>query len=148
MRTLNNLIARSVAVLAARKSRRQHAPLLSKINAALEFPVHDPVHKRIWLTELELKVIDTPEFQRLRRVSQLGLADYVFPAATRTRFSHSLGVVYVMGELLRAQKAALADHLAVSGVDWRVLRLAALLHDIGHLPFSHPAEMRNIRRIN
>jgi uncharacterized protein len=108
----------------------------------VQYPVHDPVHKRIWLTKPELQVVDTGAFQRLRRVSQLGLADYVFPGATRSRFSHSLGALHVMGELLRAQKGALAEHLGnAAGIDWRALRFAALLHDIGHLPFSHPTEL-------
>jgi len=106
------------------------------------YPVHDPVHRRIWLTKAELEVVDTSTFQRLRRVSQLGLADYVFPGATRTRFSHSVGALHVMGELLRVQKGKLSEHLAnAAGIEWRALRFAALLHDIGHLPFSHPTEV-------
>jgi HD superfamily phosphohydrolase len=106
------------------------------------YPIHDPVHRRIWLTKAELELVDTATFQRLRRVSQLGLADYVFPGATRTRFSHSLGALHIMGELLSVQKGKLAEHLAnAADIDWRAMRLAALLHDIGHLPFSHPTEV-------
>jgi HD superfamily phosphohydrolase len=106
------------------------------------FPVQDPVHRRIWLTRAELEVVDTASFQRLRRVSQLGLADFVFPGATRTRFSHSLGATHVMSQLLTAQKGLLAEHLKNSaGMNWQALRFAALLHDVGHLPFSHPTEV-------
>jgi uncharacterized protein len=115
-------------------------PLVEMVNE-VEFPIHDPVHNRVWLTQRELEVVDTPAFQRLRRVSQLGLADFVFPGATRTRFSHSLGALYVMGELLKADKGEIANHLKSYNINWRALRFAALLHDIGHLPFSHPMEL-------
>jgi HD superfamily phosphohydrolase len=114
--------------------------LLDEMAGAVEYPIHDAVHSRVWLTPAELRIVDTHAFQRLRRVSQLGLADFVFPAATRTRFSHSVGAVYVMGELLKANKGEIANHLKSFGIDWRALRFAALLHDIGHLPFSHPME--------
>jgi HD superfamily phosphohydrolase len=114
-------------------------PLVEMVNE-VEFPIHDPVHNRVWLTAQELEVVDTPAFQRLRRVSQLGLADFVFPGATRTRFSHSLGALYVMGELLKADRGEIANHLRSYDIDWRALRFAALLHDVGHLPFSHPME--------
>src|SRR5438445_420222 len=86
---------------------------LGQMLAAVEYPVQDPVHERVWVTPSELAIIDTPTFQRLRRVSQLGLADYVFPGATRTRFSHSIGALYVMGELLKARSAVLAKHLSI-----------------------------------
>jgi HD superfamily phosphohydrolase len=115
--------------------------IVSEIDDALAHAIHDPVHKRIWVTRPELEIIDSPVFQRLRRVSQLGFADYVFPGATRTRFSHSLGALYVMGELLKAQKAKLASHLNREfQISWQAMRFAALLHDVGHLPFSHPTE--------
>jgi uncharacterized protein len=117
----------------------ERPPLVEMVDE-VKYPIHDPVHKRVWLTPAELQIVDTPAFQRLRRVSQLGLADLVFPGATRTRFSHSLGALYVMGELLKADKGEIANHLRSWGIDWRALRFAALLHDIGHLPFSHPME--------
>lgn len=85
-----------------------------------------------WLLEL----IDTPEVQRLRRVHQLGVSHYTYPGADHSRFSHSLGVVHLMQEALR--------HVEASGLyDAQVRRArepllaAALLHDIGHGPFSH-----------
>jgi HD superfamily phosphohydrolase len=103
-------------------------------------PVQDPVHGRIWLTRLEVDLIDTPEFQRLRWISQLAPADQVFPGSTHTRFAHSIGAAHVMGLILRQTSIqtyfqTTAEHLIP------LLRLAALLHDIGHLPFSHVGEM-------
>jgi HD superfamily phosphohydrolase len=102
--------------------------------------VQDPVHGRIWLTELEIELINTPEFQRLRRIGQLSPADLVFPGATHNRFAHSLGATHVMGWILRQQN--MQDYFKESDRTNFIplLRVAALLHDIGHLPFSHVGE--------
>jgi HD superfamily phosphohydrolase len=102
-------------------------------------PVHDSVHGRIWLTAVELDVINTPEFQRLRRISQLEPVDIVFPGATHRRFAHSLGAAHVMGMILRQE--AFEEHFKDRPHMFQILRLAALLHDIGHLPFSHVGEV-------
>lgn len=101
-------------------------------------PIHDPIHGRIWLTKVEMELVNTPEFQRLRRISQLSPADYVFPGSTHNRFCHSLGATHVMGLILGrpALQAHFKDRLHMI----QILRLAALLHDIGHLPFSHVGE--------
>jgi len=92
----------------------------------------DPVHGDIGLSELECQLIDTRSFQRLRRLRQLGLASLVYPNATHTRFAHSLGVFRIMGQVI--------DFLLNKGKfkeeDRRKMRLAALLHDIGHYPYS------------
>jgi len=98
------------------------------------FPIHDNVHGRIWITDLERDIINTPTFQRLRRIQQLGLASYVFPGATHNRFSHSLGVLALM------QDIATQPALEIPDEDITLLRLAALLHDVGHYPFSHLGE--------
>lgn len=92
----------------------------------------DPVHGFIRLEGRECDVVDTPIFQRLRRVRQLALAHLVYPGAVHTRLEHTLGVVHVAGRL--------CEKLRIDGEHRRLIRLAALLHDIGHGPFSHPSE--------
>lgn len=96
----------------------------------------DPVHGTISLSELEMKVIDTPVFQRLRNVKQLGFAHYVFPGADYSRFAHSLGVCHLVGRQLGALNA---DN-SINETDLQDYRLAGLLHDVGHYPFSHAFE--------
>lgn len=102
----------------------------------------DPVHNIIALSPsqpddaLLVRLIDTPEFQRLRYIKQLGLALYTFQGAEHSRFTHSLGVMHVMTRVL--------DHLgkrySISAESRVVARAAALLHDLGHGPFSHVIE--------
>jgi HD superfamily phosphohydrolase len=99
--------------------------------------ISDPIYGTITLSKRELEVVNTPAFQRLRNIKQLGLAHYVYPGADYSRFSHSLGVCHILGRIL----GSLHDH----GVDIPVeeielYRLAALLHDVGHYPFSHAME--------
>lgn len=140
--------------------------------------IRDPLHDTIPITAAEKAVIDTPEFQRLRRIQQTAFIKYVFPGATHTRFEHSLGVMHMSGimanSLVFNQKRILADVDAIIGqlasqvraefykreeqdgsvLDTRdaltaletnpyltqCLRFAALLHDLGHAPFSHSGE--------
>ncbi len=94
--------------------------------------VRDPIHGFIELNELECRIIDTNIFQRLRGIHQLAMAYLVYPGALHTRFDHSLGVCHIAG--------LLADQLGLNTEDKRLVRLAALLHDIGHGPFSHVSE--------
>ncbi|MBO8160484.1 MAG: HD domain-containing protein [Thermosipho sp. (in: Bacteria)] len=89
----------------------------------------DPVHSEIFMYPLEIIASDTKAMQRLRYLSQLVGAEYVYPGATHTRFAHSLGVMHIAGMY--------AEHLFDSPERIRILRLAGLLHDIGHGPFSH-----------
>jgi HD superfamily phosphohydrolase len=91
--------------------------------------VRDPLHDYIGLTAHEVSIIDSPLFQRLRRISQLGQAELVYPTATHSRFEHSLGVMSV--------SAKMAHRLRLTEAETRLVRLAGLLHDIGHGPFSH-----------
>lgn len=102
----------------------------------LEFKtwIRDPVHGSIQLTEIERQVIDTPPFQRLRRIKQLGLACLAFPSADYPRFEHSLGVLEVAGRILARIHRSFRN---ISDHEMQEFRLAALLHDIGHYPFSH-----------
>ncbi len=101
--------------------------------------IRDTVWNNIWIEPAALRLIDTVPFQRLRRVKQLGLAYLVYPGAVHTRFDHALGVYHLAGRALRLLDRAgeLAD---VPERDRTILRLAGLLHDIGHYPFSHALE--------
>jgi HD superfamily phosphohydrolase len=90
----------------------------------------DPIYSEIFLYPLEIVIADTPLVQRLRYLSQLAGAEYVYPSATHTRFGHSLGVMHISG--LYAKKLFENNHKKT-----RILRLAGLLHDIGHGPYSH-----------
>ena len=103
-----------------------------------EITVQDAVHGRIWLTALEHEVISTAEFQRLRHIGQLGLAESVFRTARHSRLAHSLGATHVMGWMLR--QPALQEYFRDRPELIPLLRLAALLHDLGHYPFSHLGE--------
>jgi HD superfamily phosphohydrolase len=95
--------------------------------------IADPIHKFIRFTDLEKKIIDSSVFQRLRRIKQLAGAHLVYPSAQHSRFEHSLGTMHVAG--------LAGDHLFSLGVidkeSIQELRVASLLHDIGHGPFSH-----------
>lgn len=109
---------------------------------AIETPtwIRDPVHGAIRLTETERRVVDCRCFQRLRRIKQLGLACLAFPSADYPRFEHSLGVLQVMGRMLNVLQERLPTKLKLSDLEIREYRLAALLHDVGHYPFSHAME--------
>lgn len=100
----------------------------------------DPVHGDIELKEWEVAVIDTPQFQRLRGIRQLGLADYVYPGAIHTRFEHSIGTVYMAQKIIDALNRGVDSEPVISDADANLIRLSALLHDIGHLPFGHTLE--------
>ncbi len=93
----------------------------------------DPIHDFIRVYDHELKIIDNPIFQRLRRIRQLSGAHLTYPAAQHTRFEHSLGVMHIAsqaGQALKEKGILKSDEI-------EILRLAGLLHDIGHGPFSH-----------
>jgi len=102
----------------------------------------DPIHGPIPITPLEYKVISTPIFQRLRKITQLSLTSLVFPGATHNRFQHSIGTLFVMDKLLYNLKVAeqLPSSSEISQRIIQIMRLSALLHDCGHLPFSHTFE--------
>ena len=93
----------------------------------------DPIHDFIRVYDHELQLIDNPIFQRLRRIRQLSGAHLTYPAAQHTRFEHSLGVMHISGQAGNA----LSEKGILESVDIQILRLAGLLHDIGHGPFSH-----------
>ena len=95
--------------------------------------IQDSLHGYIELDSEEAAIVDRPEMQRLRRIQQLGLSSLVYPSATHTRFQHSLGVMHTAGKF--------ADNLGINGERKKELRLAGLLHDSGHGPFSHASEV-------
>lgn len=94
--------------------------------------IRDSIHGDIFLTEVELEIIDALEFQRLRRIKQLGTTYLVYPSANHTRFEHSIGALHLAGRI--------AERLGLSEEEKKKVRTAALLHDIGHGPLSHTSE--------
>jgi len=101
--------------------------------------IRDPLWNNIRVDDIAIRLIDTTTFQRLRYVRQLGLAYLVYPGATHTRFEHALGAYH----LARRTLALLAERGELARVDPResaIITAAALLHDIGHYPFSHALE--------
>lgn len=112
--------------------------------------IRDPIHTFIHVDSDERKVIDSPPVQRLRHIHQLALTFLVYPGASHKRFEHSLGVMELATRIFdTVTREENIGHDSVRSVVrtgdqlryWRrVLRMAALCHDIGHLPFSHAAE--------
>ena len=101
--------------------------------------LRDPIWNNIRVDELTLQLVDTDVFQRLRYVRQLGLAFLVYPGATHSRFEHALGAYH----LARATLSLLSERDGLGGADSEeqaIVRAAALLHDVGHYPFSHALE--------
>ena len=105
-------------------------------------PVHirDPIHGAFEITADERALVDSPQYQRLRNVKQLGFADLAFPGATHTRYAHGLGAMAVATRVFDA----LAPKLELAPADRdrfrETLRLAVLFHDLGHAPLSHATE--------
>ncbi|MBD3405570.1 MAG: HD domain-containing protein [Candidatus Lokiarchaeota archaeon] len=98
--------------------------------------INDPVHGFIHLTPIEMKIIDSEPYQRLRRVRQLSGGHFVYPTAEHSRFGHCIGALYLAGLL----GERLLPQIGLDEDDLQDIRLAALLHDLGHGPFSHVFE--------
>ncbi len=114
-----------------------------------EHEIRDPIHTFIRVSSDERKVIDSAPFQRLRDIHQLALTYLVYPAATHRRFEHSLGVMELAGRVFdvitrqdNRRNEAREYYRPDSELSyWRtVVRMGALCHDLGHIPFSHGAE--------
>src|SRR5271154_3672150 len=116
--------------------------------------IRDPIHNFIRIETEERKILDSRPFQRLRHIHQLAMTYLVYPGATHKRFEHSLGVMELAGRAFDAITAR--DHVneparrmfpQIPDPQWtgywrKVVRLAALCHDLGHPPFSHAAEKK------
>ena len=111
--------------------------------------IRDVVYGFVFLDEQECAIIDHPVFQRLRRIKQLSLTDMVYPGATHTRFEHCIGVMQMASDMYDSivSKSSAMGILSSLSLDEtgikryrKIVRLAALLHDVGHAPFSHAGE--------
>eukprot|EP01103_Thecamoeba_quadrilineata_P014178 TRINITY_DN4153_c0_g1_i1.p1 TRINITY_DN4153_c0_g1~~TRINITY_DN4153_c0_g1_i1.p1 ORF type:complete len:473 (+),score=37.58 TRINITY_DN4153_c0_g1_i1:83-1501(+) len=101
--------------------------------------INDPVHGHVTFPDYIMDIVDTPQFQRLRDLKQLGCISYVFPGATHSRFEHSLGVSHLGRELIQRLKVQQPE-LEIENRDVKSVEIAALCHDLGHGPFSHSFE--------
>ncbi|PIK50336.1 putative deoxynucleoside triphosphate triphosphohydrolase SAMHD1-like, partial [Apostichopus japonicus] len=97
---------------------------------------NDSVHGHIEIHPLLVSIIDTPEFQRLRFIKQMGMCYFVYPGASHNRFEHSLGVSYLAGKLARSLQSK-QKSLKITKEDILCVEIAGLCHDLGHGPFSH-----------
>jgi HD superfamily phosphohydrolase len=98
--------------------------------------IKDPVRGYVYITENEKEIIDSFPVQRLRRLRQLAGAEYVYPGANHTRFEHSVGVMYLAGKV--TENPRISQHICKDEAE--TVKIAGLLHDVGHGPFSHVFE--------
>jgi HD superfamily phosphohydrolase len=98
--------------------------------------IRDPIHGYVGMTDVEKHIIDTWPVQRLRGIRQLSIASVVYPGGDHTRFSHALGAMHVAGQIADSLRRS----VEISDDEWQRVRLAGLLHDVGHGPFSHSYE--------
>lgn len=117
--------------------------------------IYDVLYGFIPITEWEEKIINSPFFQRLRWIKQLGFANYIFPGAEHNRFAHVIGVMHSMDQMIRALGLAVPDSELFdprarnpAALFHKSMRIAALLHDIGTFPFSHAIEYAYMRHGN
>lgn len=108
----------------------------ARVDLTTQKLINDPIHTNVRLDRLCCRIIDTPQFQRLRNLKQLGTCVYVFPSATHSRFEHSLGVAHLSQRVC----TSLYEHqqeLGITEADILSVKVAGLCHDLGHGPFSH-----------
>ncbi|MEM2336959.1 MAG: HD domain-containing protein [Candidatus Bathyarchaeia archaeon] len=106
--------------------------------------IKDPVHGYVYITEEEKEIIDSYPVQRLRRLRQLAGAEYVYPGANHTRFEHSIGVMYLAGKVTENPNIS----QLIGEEEAEAVRIAGLLHDVGHGPFSHVFEHLLTKKLN
>jgi len=104
--------------------------------------IKDPLYGYIMITEDDKQLIDSIEFQRIHRIKQLPLAELVYPAATHTRFEHSLGVMHLATLMMENLPHEIEEY------DAKLVRFSALLHDVGHGPFSHIFEHFTLKKLS
>ena len=101
--------------------------------------ISDNIHGNIKIHPLLIRIIDTPQFQRLRHLKQLGILHYIYPTANHSRFEHSIGCSHLAGVLM-SHLCAEQPSLGITKCDELCVRIAGLCHDMGHGPFSHMFE--------
>ena len=107
--------------------------------------INDPVYGFIHIpSETIFDLIEHPYFQRLRRIKQLGLTNFVYPGATHTRFQHALGCLHLMGSAIQVIRS---KGISITDEEAEAVSITILLHDIGHGPFSHALEFSIIEQI-
>jgi uncharacterized protein len=122
--------------------------MASGVNASDRYEIRCPVHGFVRLNDWEMGIISQSPFQRLRRIRQLAWTDYVYPGGMHTRFEHSLGVMHtatlLYDAIVRNSREVLESEFAYDDTGFKryrqLVRIAALLHDVGHGPFSHAGE--------
>ncbi|XP_062283091.1 deoxynucleoside triphosphate triphosphohydrolase SAMHD1-like [Scomber scombrus] len=129
---------RSISLKSPKKRASMERPLPKKV-------FNDSIHGHVELHQLLVKIIDTPQFQRLRNIKQLGGGYFVFPGASHNRFEHSIGVAHLAGELVRNLRT-MQPELNISPRDELCVEIAGLCHDLGHGPFSHLFDGMFIRK--
>lgn len=104
-----------------------------------EIPVYHDFHGLVKITSTEKEILHWIYFKRLKKVKKLSFAYYVLPGAVHTRFSHSIGVLAVVEKILNRLIEIEGENntLSITETDVKILRMAGLLYDIGHYPFSH-----------
>ncbi|XP_065070668.1 deoxynucleoside triphosphate triphosphohydrolase SAMHD1-like [Rhopilema esculentum] len=125
-----------------RLERRKHP----NTEEPMEFSIfNDPIHGSIKLHPVLVSIIDTPQFQRLRDIKQLGASYWVYPGACHNRFEHSIGTSYLCGLMLKTLKEQ-HPHL-ITDMDVLCVKIAGLCHDLGHGPFSHVFDTQYKQRV-
>jgi len=116
----------------------------SRVPKAYWGEIKDPVHGYVYITEAEKEIIDSYPMQRLRRLRQLAGSEYVYPGANHTRFEHCVGVMYLAGKVMENPNVS----RMVTDEEMDMTRIAGLMHDVGHGPFSHVFEQLLIKDLD